>query len=147
MAVAEARALCADLEMLDWDDALIARAVDRTTAALLEAAPQVTPAAGAPGTWWVGATGFGALGGERTLLGALLCIARRWHPEARAAVADSCVAAHIATWDERQMSGVWGRGIEVLQGPGPSRYQTTELLLTPALSRALEHLDPSTPGP
>jgi transposase len=66
----------------------------------------VTPAAGAPGTWWVGATGFDALGGERTLLGALRCIARRWHPEARAAVADSCVAAHVATWDERQRSGV-----------------------------------------
>jgi len=98
MRVAEARALCAEIEVLPWDDAIIARAVMETSALLLEASPQVTPVAGAPGLWWVGASGFETLGGDRQLAYALLRLARRWHPRPRVSVADSCVAARAATW-------------------------------------------------
>jgi hypothetical protein len=101
MTVAEARAYCAELEVRPWDDALIDRAVVATTAALLAASPQVTPVRGSPGMWWVGATGFDALGGEPALLHTLSQIARAHHPDARVAIADSCVAARAATWARR----------------------------------------------
>jgi len=98
MRVSEARARCAALEVLPWDDTIVARAVTEMSALLLEASPQVTPVAGAPGLWWVGASGFDTLGGDRQLAYALLRIARRWHPRPRVSVADSCVAARAATW-------------------------------------------------
>jgi protein ImuB len=47
--------------------------------------------------WWIGASGF-ATHSERDLARALLDIARQWHPRARVAIADSCVAARAATW-------------------------------------------------
>ncbi|MFN8571558.1 MAG: hypothetical protein U0132_05825 [Gemmatimonadaceae bacterium] len=97
----EARSRCAALTILPWDEVAIADEVRRVTAALLMASPQVTPVAGAPGTWWVGASGFSSLGGEPGLSQTLLDIARMWHPEARVAIADSCVAARAATWDMR----------------------------------------------
>src|SRR6185437_6490230 len=83
MTVPEARAVCAELTVLQWyDDTIIAEAT-AVTAALLAASPQVTPVAGEPGLWWVGATGFDALGGERALAGALAAlepddVERRW---------------------------------------------------------------------
>jgi hypothetical protein len=101
MMVAAARALCAQLEIRVWDDEIQRAATDRATAALLAAAPQVAPAE-TPGTWWVGAGGFDALGGERSLAESLLDIARRWHPGARVAVADSCMAAWAGSWDCRK---------------------------------------------
>jgi protein ImuB len=94
----EARALCADLHELPWDDLAIGGAITAASAELLGASPQVTPVAGAPGLWWVGASGFDGVGGERTLAHALLRIARRWHPRPRVAIAGSCVAARAATW-------------------------------------------------
>ena len=94
----EARALCADLVELPWDDVAIGAAITEVSAQLLAASPQVTPVAGAPGLWWVGASGFDAVGGERTLAHTLLRVARRWHPRPRVAVAGSCVAARAATW-------------------------------------------------
>ena len=94
----EARALCADLVELPWDDVAITAAITEVSAQLLAASPQVTPVAGAPGLWWVGASGFDAVGGERTLAHTLLRVARRWHPRPRVAVAGSCVAARAATW-------------------------------------------------
>ncbi len=100
LTVAQARAKCAALELLAWDDAIIGREVARATAALLTASPQVSPVAGSPGLWWVGAEGFDALGGEGMLAAALRDIARVWHPEARVAIADSCVAARAATWNQ-----------------------------------------------
>ncbi|MGI9077658.1 MAG: hypothetical protein ACR2G6_10055, partial [Gemmatimonadaceae bacterium] len=100
MTVAEARALCAELEILNWDNDVIARAVDVVTADLLQASPQVTPATGKPGTWWVGASGFDSIGGEPELLQCLLGIAGRWHPDSRAAAANSCVAAYAGTWGQ-----------------------------------------------
>jgi protein ImuB len=100
MTVAEARARCADLALVPHDATALADAVLRVTAALVGASPQVTPAAGAPGTWWVGATGFDAVGGDAALADALLAIARGWHPEARVAIADSCVVARAATWGD-----------------------------------------------
>ena len=102
MAVNEARSRCAAVRILSWDEVAIADEVRRVTAALLFASPQVTPVAGAPGTWWVGVGGFDALGGESGLARTLLAIARLWHPEARVAIADSCVAARAATWDMRR---------------------------------------------
>ncbi|HKG92396.1 MAG TPA: hypothetical protein VKA84_10910 [Gemmatimonadaceae bacterium] len=112
MTVAEARARCATLELREWDDALVERAVTETTAALLVASPQVTPVAGAPGVWWVGAGGLDGIGGERSLVRTLLRVARLWHPRPRVAVASSCVAARAATWMQRPTlgAGCWVLG-------------------------------------
>ncbi len=98
MTTTEARARCARLELLPWDPVAIGAAITRVTGALVKAAPQVTPAGGAPGTWWIGAAGFDGLGGDLPLARRLLAIARRWHPGARVAIADSGVAARAATW-------------------------------------------------
>lgn len=98
MTATEARARCARVTLLPWDPVAIGAAVTRVTAALVGAAPQVTPAGGAPGCWWVGAGGFDGLGGDPALARRLLAVARRWHPQARVAIADSGVAARAATW-------------------------------------------------
>jgi nucleotidyltransferase/DNA polymerase involved in DNA repair len=98
MTIAEAKARCADLEVRPWDAHAIDDAILAATTALLAASPQVTPASGSPGMWWVGATGFEALGGETQLAHTLLTIAQQWHPDARVAIADTCVAARAATW-------------------------------------------------
>jgi protein ImuB len=98
MTVAEARARCAALEVLAWSEPAVEQEVVRTTAAFLVASPQVTPVGGAPGLWWIGAGGLDGIGGERGLVRTLLRVARLWHPRARVAVADSCVAARAATW-------------------------------------------------
>lgn len=101
MTLTEAQARCAALEIRTWDDGAVNDAVIAATTAFLDASPQVTPVHGAPGMWWVGANGFSALGGEDTLARTLLTIAQRWHPDARVAIADSCVAARAATWAPR----------------------------------------------
>jgi protein ImuB len=98
MTIAEARAICAELREYPWDEIAVAGATTEMTALLLEASPQVTPVAGTPGMWWVGASGFGGRAGERELAYGLRRIAARWHPRARVAIADSCVAARAATW-------------------------------------------------
>ncbi len=98
MHISEARARCATLDVRLWDDQAITDAVLAGTATLLTASPQVTPVIGTPGMWWIGATGFEALGGEDTFAHILLQIALQWHPQARVAIADSCVAARAATW-------------------------------------------------
>src|SRR6476469_4059903 len=71
MTALEARARCAALTILDWDDSAIASAIAELSAHFLVASPQVTPAAHEPGLWWIGAHG---------------------------GVASSCVAARSATW-------------------------------------------------
>ena len=104
MTLAEARALCTDLDALPWDDVALSAAITETTARFVRASPQVSPVSGAPGMWWIGASGFAAGAataggeGERALARALYDIARSWHPRARVAIADSCVAARAATW-------------------------------------------------
>jgi protein ImuB len=98
MTLAEARAICTDVQEYPWDDVAIAGATTEMTALLVAASPQVTPVAGTPGMWWVGASGFGGRGGERDLAFALRRIASHWHPRSRVAIADSCVAARVATW-------------------------------------------------
>ncbi|MDQ8155165.1 MAG: hypothetical protein P3B98_10945, partial [Gemmatimonadota bacterium] len=98
MTVAAARGRCATLEVRAWDDTCVARELARTSAVFLSASPQVAPAAGMPGTWWIGASGFDALGGERALVHTLQQMAQVWHPHARVGIADSCVAARAATW-------------------------------------------------
>ena len=98
MRPAEARALCADLVELPWDDVAIEAAITEASAAFLGASPQVTPVEGAAGLWWVGASGFDPVGGERALAVELLRVAKRWHPRPRVAIAGSCVAARAATW-------------------------------------------------
>ena len=98
MTIAEARAMCAELQEYPWDDVAVDGATMEMTAQLLEASPQVAPVAGTPGMWWVGASGFGGRAGERELAYALRRIAARWHPRSRIAIADSCVAARAATW-------------------------------------------------
>ncbi|WP_373059609.1 hypothetical protein [Gemmatimonas sp.] len=104
MLLPEARACCASLDVRPWDEHAIRDAVLAASTALLAASPQVTPVAGAPGMWWVGANGFDAVGGEVQLACTLLAIAQRWHPDARVAIADSCVAARAATWAPRARS-------------------------------------------
>jgi protein ImuB len=98
MAASEARALCANLGIFEWDNAVIDAAITGTTASLLAASPQVTPVAGAPGTWWLGAGGMDALGGDGELARLLHAITSNWHPHSRIGIADSCVAARAATW-------------------------------------------------
>ena len=98
MTFTEAQARCAALEIRTWDDRAIDEGILTVTTALLAASPQVTPVRGAPGMWWIGASGFDVLGGEELLARTLLTIAQRWHPDARVAIADSCVAARAATW-------------------------------------------------
>ena len=113
MSLSEARALCANVEAWPWDDAAVSAAITAATAMFVETSPQVSPVSGAPGMWWIGASGFaagvrgagdggcGGVGGggeERAFAHALLAIARRWHPQARVAIADTCVAARAATW-------------------------------------------------
>jgi protein ImuB len=106
MTLTEAQARCAALEIRTWDDHAISDAILAATTAFLAASPQVTPVSGAPGMWWIGANGFTALGGEETLARTLLGIAQRWHPDARVAIADSCVAARAATWAPQARSRV-----------------------------------------
>lgn len=98
MSVPEARVYCATLDVREWDDRALTDALLALTDQLLQCSPQVTAAHGAPGTWWVGASGFDNVGGETTLGDTLLHIARQWHPDARVAIADSCVTARAATW-------------------------------------------------
>ena len=115
MTVAEARAICAALEVLPWDEVMVRAELTRATAAFLAASPQVTPATGRSGgggvgMWWIGAGGFDGLGGERALARELSAIARRWHPRPRVAIADSCVAARAATWGMGGEGGGEGDG-------------------------------------
>jgi protein ImuB len=98
MGAAEARARCAALELRRWDEGRLGEAITQVSGLLLGASPQVTPVAGAPGTWWVGARGFDGLGGEQQLAERIRAIAAVWHPQARVAVADACVTARVATW-------------------------------------------------
>jgi protein ImuB len=99
MTLAEGRALCAKLETLVWDDVVVTAAITETTARFVQASPQVTPVAGAPGMWWIGASGFApGIHNERLLATTLLGIARQWHTRARVAIADTCIAARAATW-------------------------------------------------
>ena len=121
MRVAEARSRCAALEVLPWEGAVIDRAIVEATAAFVLASPQVTPVPGAPGMWWIGAGGFESLGGERVLGRALLRIARAWHPAARVAIADSCVAARAATW-AAQAGGAAAEGAGIVPAGGCAGY-------------------------
>jgi protein ImuB len=99
--VTEAASRCAELQILPWDQVVIDDEIRRATVAFLGASPQVTPVAGAPGLWWIGASGLESSGGEAALAKTLLALARRWHPQARVAMADSCVAARAGTWEPR----------------------------------------------
>ena len=99
MTVTEATSRYAALQVLPWDQVVVDDEVRRASAAFLGCSPQVTPVSGAPGMWWIGASGLDAIGGERALAKALLALARRWHPGARVAIADSCVAARAASWE------------------------------------------------
>ncbi|HEX6965664.1 MAG TPA: hypothetical protein VF166_07670, partial [Gemmatimonadaceae bacterium] len=100
------------------DDLALARAITQVTADLLAASPRVTPAADEPGVWWVGASGFEGLGGEPALAQTLVEIARTWHPRARVAIADSCVAARAATWASRRGA----HDVVIIPTGGDARY-------------------------
>ena len=140
MTVTVARARCAELVVLPWDELAVRAEVARASAAFVAASPQVTPVRGAPGTWWVGASGFDGLGGERALAAHLLAIARAWHVEARVAIADSCVAARAGTWDARVPVGPHGMRSPVLVPGGHDAEYLAEvplaLLPMPAPLRA-----------
>lgn len=108
MSVSEARSRSAALQVLPWNDEVIGISVVRASATFVEVSPQVSPAAGAPGLWWIGATGDGD---EERLADSLLERARVWHSGARVGVASSCVAARAATW-----AGGSGRSVIVPAG-------------------------------
>jgi len=107
MAVAEAKALAADLVALPWDEERIARAALEVATALLVASPRVSWAGmpslaaasggpGAAGLWWIDAAG---LGSEAKLATKLVAITGGLgFGAARAGVADSAVAAYAATY-------------------------------------------------
>jgi protein ImuB len=114
MALAEARALAADLAVLPWDGEHLARAALEVTTALLAASPRVAWAGGGAmqrcvgasvrlagsggeaGVWWVDAAG---LGNEAKLARRLVRIADALgFARARAGVADSAIAAYAATF-------------------------------------------------
>ena len=118
MTVTEATSRYAGLQVLPWDQVVVDDEIRRATAAFLGASPQVTPVNGAPGMWWIGATGLDAVGGELALATSLLALARRWHPGARVAIADSCVAARAATWDTPR-PGVRGQRSEPARSHAP----------------------------
>ena len=141
MRLPEARARVSSLAVQPVDEALLARAITETTAALLAASPQVTPAAGAAGTWWIGVpvggasvggrsggdgrAGVGAVstGSDRarlaTFVETVLSVARRWHPDARVGIADSCVAARAATWSPVRRTPARAATPRVGQGTAP----------------------------
>jgi protein ImuB len=123
MTVTEAQSRCADLEVFPWDQVVIDEEIRRTTATFLGASPQVTPVAGSPGMWWIGAGGLETLGSEQSLAATLLTLARRWHPLARVAIADSCVAARAGTWEPERP-----------QAPGPRPQAPT--IVPPGTDRA-----------
>jgi protein ImuB len=129
MTLSEARGLCAGLEILPWDDVAIGDAITEVTAALVAASPQVSPVAGAPGMWWVGASGFAyGNGDEFTLAESLRRITRRWHPGVRVAIAGSCVAARAATWSAPGRE----RGVTVIPAGTDAQYlRTAPLSLLP----------------
>lgn len=98
MNTTEAQSRLASLDIREWDSVAIQSAVLTTTTALLHGSPQVAPLSTSPGTWFVGASGMDGIGGEQQLAHTLLAIARTIHPDAKVAIADSCVAARAATW-------------------------------------------------
>ena len=126
MTVTEAMSRCAGLEVLPWDQVMIDDEIRRATAAFLGASPQVTPVASAAGMWWIGASGLESSGGEQALAASLLQLARRWHPSARVAIADSCVAARAATWEaqspksrvQNHKSSIVNRQSSIILSPG-----------------------------
>jgi protein ImuB len=107
MALAEAKALAADLLVLPWDEERIARAALEVATALLAASPRVSwegmslPTAVSArlhtlGIWWVDAAG---LGSEAKLADRLLIIASSLgFGSARTGVASSAIAAYAATF-------------------------------------------------
>jgi protein ImuB len=110
MALAEAKALAAELLTLPWDEERIARAALEVTTALLAASPRVSWAGmgrplpsgrlatglGGAGIWWVDAAG---LGSEAKLADRLLAIASGLgFGPARSGIASSAIAAYAATF-------------------------------------------------
>ncbi|MGQ0649613.1 MAG: DinB/UmuC family translesion DNA polymerase, partial [Gemmatimonadaceae bacterium] len=122
MTIAEARSRCAALHVLPWDEDLIGQEVTRATAAFVRASPQVTPATGAPGLWWIGAGGRESSGGDACLARELVSIARIWHPRARVAIADSCVAARAGTWEQRRRRETPASGLPGQAGDGKREF-------------------------
>jgi protein ImuB len=121
MALAEARALAADLAVLPWDGEQLARAALDVTTALLAASPRVAWAGGASvplcpcasvptagwggevGVWWVDAAG---LGSEAKLARRLVRIAGALgFARARAGVAGSAITAYAATFQRHRGTG------------------------------------------
>jgi protein ImuB len=105
MALAEAKALAADLLALPWDEERIARAALEVITALLAASPRVSwngthgradARTRGEGLWWVDAAG---LGSEAKLADRLLAIASGLgFGPARAGIASSAIAAYAATY-------------------------------------------------
>jgi protein ImuB len=124
MSLTEGRALCAGLEVLAWDADAVNAAITEATALFVQASPQVSPVAGAPGMWWIGASGFAAGAraaggaGEAAFARALLALGQRWHPHARVAIAGTCVAARAATWAGASFAHDRGRRLVTIVRPG-----------------------------
>jgi protein ImuB len=124
MALAEARALTADLVALPWDDDELARAALEVTTALLAASPRVAWAGGSSvrpcvrasvrvagwsgeaGLWWVDAAG---LGSEAKLAQRVARVASGLgFGRARVGIADSAIAAYAAVFSGHRGTGAQG---------------------------------------
>ena len=123
MALAEAKALAADLVALPWDEERVARAALEVTTALLAASPRVAWAGlgrplpsgrlatgwGGAGLWWVDAAG---LGSEAKLANRLLTIASDLgFGAARAGIAGSAITAYAATYGGTEARRHGGTGV------------------------------------
>ena len=133
MALAEARALVADLLALPWDGEEIARAALEVTTALLAASPRVAWAGGTvhrsagasmrpagwegeAGLWWVDAAG---LGSEARLAQRLARLAGGLgFGRARVGVADSAIAAYAATFGRTDAREYGRTGVRRVRGAG-----------------------------
>ncbi|HVE79227.1 MAG TPA: hypothetical protein VNA89_10215 [Gemmatimonadaceae bacterium] len=152
MTVADARAVCSRLVVLEQERAALDGEAVGVAAALLAAAPRVAAGGRADGTWWaLIAAEDGA--GEREAAAELALAARRWHPRPCVAVADSCVAARVATWATEEgdcADSSAGRAVRVVPPGGCARYLAAAPLALvvedATLSGALERAGVRTAG-
>ena len=109
MALAEAKALAADLLALPWDEEHIARAALEAVTAFLAASPRISweKRTDGQGVWWIDAAG---LGSEVKLADRLLAIASGFgFGPVHAGIASSAIAAYAATYGGRTDARRYGR--------------------------------------
>jgi hypothetical protein len=151
MTVADARLLCPRLIVLEEERAALDGEGVAVAAALLSAAPRVAAGGRGDGTWWALIVAEDGVG-EREAAAELALAARRWHPRPCVAVADSRIAARVATWatEEGECPEHGPRSVRVVPPGGCARYLASApvaLVVEDAtLSGALERAGVRTAG-